>query len=95
VAKKLTEMILKFHRQGSRWTSIHQIVETPFFVSSQLTSMVQMADLCGDAIRRNYENNETDFFDRIYPRFDRTPQGVVGIRHFSARTCKCRVCTDH
>ncbi len=92
VAKKLTEMMQRFHRQGTRWTSIQQIVETPFFVNSQLTSMVQMADLCGYAIRRYYENNETDLFDRIYSRFDRTPQGIVGIHHFTNTFCRCRVC---
>ena len=92
VAKKLTEMMHRFHRQGTRWTSIQQIVETPFFVDSQLTSMVQMADLCGYAIRRYFENGETDLFDRIYSRFDRTPQGTVGIHHFTNSTCRCKVC---
>lgn len=92
VAKKLTGMMQRFHRQGTRWTSIQQIVETPFFVDSQLTAMVQMADLCGYAIRRYYENNETDLFDRIHSRFDRTPQGIVGIHHFTNPNCACRVC---
>jgi len=94
VARRLTDLMLRFHRQGTRWTNIDHIVETPLFVDSQLTAMVQMADLCGYAIRRYYENDETDLFDRIYPRFDRTAQGVVGIRHFTARGCACRVCHD-
>jgi hypothetical protein len=92
VALKLTNMMRQFHRQGTRWTAIQHIIETPFFVDSQLTSMVQMADLCGYAIRRYFENNETDLFDRIFSRFDRTPQGVVGIHHFSNPGCTCRVC---
>ena len=92
VAKKLTEMMQRFHRQGTRWTSIQKIVETPFFVDSQLTSMVQMADLCGYAIRRYFENNETDLFDRIYSRFDPSSRGMVGIHHFSSPTCQCKVC---
>ena len=92
VAKKLTEMMQRFHRQGTRWTSIQKIVETPFFVDSQLTSMVQMADLCGYAIRRYFENNETDLFDRIYSRFDRSSREMDGIHHFSSPTCQCKVC---
>ncbi|MBM4091902.1 MAG: DUF3800 domain-containing protein, partial [Planctomycetes bacterium] len=40
VAKKLTEMMLRFHRQGTRWTDIDHILETPLFVDSSLTSMV-------------------------------------------------------
>ena len=94
VAKRLTDMMIRFHNEGTRWTNIDHIFETPLFVDSQLTSMVQMADLCGYAVRRYYENGETDLFDRIYPRFDRTPQGVVGIRHYTRAACNCRVCTD-
>lgn len=94
VARRLTELMIRFHREGTRWTNIDHIFETPFFVNSQLTSMVQMADLCGYSIRRYYENRETDLFDRIYPRFDRTPQGIVGIRHFTSPACNCRVCAD-
>jgi len=94
VAKRLTAMMIRFHNEGTRWTNIDHIFETPLFVDSQLTSMVQMADLCGYAVRRYFENDESDLFDRIYSRFDRTPQGVVGIRHYTRTACDCRVCTD-
>ncbi|MEX1231893.1 MAG: DUF3800 domain-containing protein, partial [Planctomycetaceae bacterium] len=95
MSKKLTSLMRKFHKDGTKWTDIDHIIETPLFVDSQLTSMVQMADLCGYAIRRFFENGETDLFDRIYPRADRTARGMVGIRHFSPSGCKCRICTDH
>jgi len=94
IAKRLTDLMLRFHRQGTRWTNIDHIVETPLFVDSQLTAMVQLADLCGYAIRRYFENGETELFERIYSRFDRTQQGLVGIRHFTARNCTCCVCAD-
>lgn len=61
-------------------------------VDSKLTSMVQMADLCGFAVRRYFENNETDLFDRIFSRFDRTPKGIVGIHHHAHTECQCKVC---
>ncbi len=92
IALRITQMMQKFHREGTRWTSIEHIVETPFFVDSELTSMVQMADLCGYAIRRYFENGETDLFDRIHSRFDRRNHEVVGIRHFTSPNCVCRVC---
>src|SRR5262249_51881094 len=78
MAKRLTKMMRDFHAQGTRWMSIKCIIETPLFVDSHLTSMVQMADLCGYAIRRYIENDERDLFERIYPRFDRANQSVVG-----------------
>ncbi|RLS57783.1 MAG: DUF3800 domain-containing protein [Planctomycetota bacterium] len=95
LARKLTDLMRRFHHEGTAWTDIEHIIETPFFVDSTLTAMVQLADIVGYATRRFFENGETDLFDRIYGRFDRTPKGVVGIRHFTASTCDCRVCRDH
>jgi len=96
VARRLTETMRRFHKEGTLWRGIPQIVETPLFVDSRLTAMVQLADLCAYATRRFFENHETDLFDRIHPRFDRTGKRVVGIRHYRHRAkCSCRVCTEH
>jgi len=93
---RLTRLMRRFHEIGTMWTTIDRIVETPFFVDSQLTGGVQLADLCAYATRRFFENNETDLFDRIYPRFDRSGGRVVGIRHYTgSRVCTCRVCVEH
>lgn len=94
-SSRLTELMRVFHQRGTMFTQIPQIVETPFFVDSKLTSTVQLADLCAYAARRYFENGETDLFDRIYPRFDRAGQRLVGIRHYTGQAaCDCRVCAD-
>ena len=96
VAKNLTNLMRRFHAQGTLWAKVDRIVETPLFVDSSLTSMVQVADLCAYATRRYFENNETDLFDRIADRFDKANQKVVGIRHYvGARHCACKVCAAH
>ena len=96
VSRKLTETMRRFHVAGTFWWQIDRIVETPLFVDSTLTAMVQLADLCAYATRRFFENKEVDLFDRIYGRFDRTGTRVVGIRHYRYHaTCTCRVCKDH
>lgn len=41
-----------FQARGTLWTDVDHIVETPFFVDSELTRMVQIADLCAYALRR-------------------------------------------
>ena len=92
VAKRHTELMQLFHRRGTLWTKINHIIETPLFVNSELTSMVQIADLCAYALRRFFELDETDLFDRIQSRFDKHKDKLVGIRHFTDDTCKCRVC---
>ena len=69
---------------------------TPLFLDSELTSMVQLADLCAYAIRRFCDNNEADLFDRIMPAFDRNAGKLVGIRHYTRSiACTCRICNEH
>lgn len=95
VSKKHTELMKRFHKQGTLWTSVKHIIETPLYVNSELTGMVQIADLCSVALRRFFENGETDLLNRIKPRFDSHRGAIVGIRHFTDFTCKCEICESH
>lgn len=94
VSKKHTALMKKFHLQGTLWTSIEHIIETPFFVNSELTSIVQIADLCCYALRRYFENNENDLLSRIQDRFDRKNGKIVGVRHFTDASCQCVFCSE-
>jgi hypothetical protein len=95
VAKKHTALMKQFYQKGTTWTNVESIIETPLFVDSQLTSMVQIADLCAYALRRYFENNEDEFFNLIFKRADRKKGIVVGVRHFSDPACSCRICGSH
>lgn len=96
VAKRHTALMKEFHRRGTLWTTVRHIVETPMFVNSSLTSMVQVADLCAYALRRYLEHKEADLFDRIFHRADRVASGqTVGVRHFTAPNCTCAICQSH
>ncbi len=95
VAKRHTFLMNEFHKRGTFWTYINNIIETPLFVDSSLTSMIQMADVCGYAIRRYLENGETELFEEIFKRADRRGTTVVGVRHFSSQSCTCRICSAH
>ncbi|HVO61684.1 MAG TPA: DUF3800 domain-containing protein [Terriglobales bacterium] len=95
VARKHTELMRTFHKKGTVWTKINRIVDTPLFVNSSLTSMVQIADLCGYALRRYLENGERGLFDKIFARADRIHNTVVGIRHFAPQACACEICHAH
>jgi hypothetical protein len=95
VARKHTDLMREFHRQGTLWTDVDHIIETPLFVNSTLTSMVQAADLCAFALRRFVEFNDPGLFEKIFPRADRFGRYTVGVRHFSAATCVCQICTTH
>jgi hypothetical protein len=95
VAKRHTGLMNEFHKRGTFWTYINNIIETPLFVDSSLTSMIQMADICGYAIRRYLENGETDLFEEVFKRADRRGTTVVGVRHFSNPNCICKICSAH
>lgn len=97
MARRLTELMRIFHTRGTRWTGqIKLLVETPLFVDSQLTSMVQVADVCAYATRRYCEREETELFDLIFSRFNRVGTRLVGIRHYTGfRRCTCMICRVH
>ena len=95
VAKKHTALMKQFYEKGTMWTDVEAIIETPLFVDSQLTSMVQTADLCSYAIRRYLENSEDELFDLVFQRADRNRGAVVGVRHFSDPACQCKICSSH
>ena len=68
-----------FQRKGTTaGVRLRNIVETPFFVRSELSNGVQLADLCAYNVYRafRYESPDYPFFARILPRIyhsQRTP----------------------
>lgn len=92
VCNQHTKMMQRFHRQGTFFTEVTHIIETPLFVDSSLTGMVQIADLCAYALRRYYENQEDDLLNRILSRADSRFGKIVGIRHFTPPGCRCKIC---
>lgn len=95
VCKKHTLLMKRFHDKGTLWTDLKNIIETPLFVDSKLTSMVQIADLCSYALRRYLENGEEELFNLIFERADRKHNAAVGVRHFTEKSCKCKICSEH
>jgi len=95
IAKRHTELMKSYHQQGTLWTNIENIIETPLFVNSELTSMVQVADLCAYALRRYLENSEEELFNLVFQRADRIGGTAVGVRHFTKQPCRCAICVAH
>jgi hypothetical protein len=96
VAPRLHQLCRKFHEQGTFYRQIPNIVETPLFVDSSLTAMIQMADLCSYSLRRALENNESEIWDIVEPCVDEYRGNKVGVRHYTGpRPCSCRVCVAH
>jgi len=94
VSKRHTALMKEFHQKGTLWTSVRNIIETPLFVDSQLTGMIQIADVCSYALRRYFEKGETFLFNKVFQIADRKDGKVVGVRHFTNLGCDCVVCTS-
>lgn len=95
-APRLTQLARDFHKDGTHYKDIVNVVETPLFVDSALTSMIQMADLCAYALRRLLENNENTLWDLVEPRAEKLGAANVGVRHYTGkRACVCRICVAH
>ncbi len=95
VAKKHTELMHRFRKSGTLWTDIDRIIETPLFVNSELTIMIQIADICAYSLRRYLENNEEELFSLIINRADTYGGKKVGVRHFTKPGCTCKICQKH
>lgn len=95
-APRLTSLSREFHRDGTLYRDIPNVVETPLFVDSALTSMIQVADLCAYALRRLLENGEDRLWKIIEPRVELVNDVMVGVRHYTGkRNCTCRICVAH
>jgi hypothetical protein len=95
IAKRHTNLMKTYHQKGTFWTQIDHIIETPLFVNSELTSMIQIVDVCVYGLRRYVENNEDKIFNYIFKRADRKDTTVVGVRHFTEKKCTCNICSSH
>lgn len=94
VAERM-QMMRSFFQEGTRYlNTIDYVIETPLFVDSKLTSMVQIADLCAYALRRYIEKNERNLFDKVFKRADIKNDKLVSIRHFTSKNCTCELCSN-
>jgi hypothetical protein len=95
-APRLTSLSREFHKDGTLYKDIPNVVETPFFVDSALTSMIQMADLCAYSLRRFFENAEDRLWALVEARVEQANDAMVGVRHYTGkRICACKICLAH
>lgn len=90
----LQSLARNFRRDGHRWGQLHNIAETPFFVDSQATRMIQFADLIARALRQYYEHGASKYLDQISHLFDQQGGIVHGLVHYTPANggCNCMIC---
>ncbi len=96
--RNLQRMAVDFRTLGTRWGGvITALADTPVFVDSRASRMIQLADHVAYATFRRYEKNDAQYFDRIAHKFDSEGGIVHGLVHKEPRlyrTCMCPACVS-
>jgi len=90
----LQTLAREFRSDGHRWGRLHNIGETPLFVDSRATRMIQYADMIAYALRQYYEHGTSKYFDQISHLFDREGGVIHGLLHYVQQNagCNCLIC---
>jgi hypothetical protein len=90
----LRAMALQFRTLGTRWGVVRNLADTPFFVESHASRLVQLADHVAYAVYRRYEHGDIQYFDVFSNRFDSSDGVVHGLVHKQTAEprCMCLAC---
>jgi hypothetical protein len=90
----LQELAKNFRKIGTQWGSVKHLADTPFFVNSKASRIVQLADHVAYAVFRRYNTGDTQYFDIIAHKFHQTDGVVHGLAHKqkTTMTCMCVAC---
>jgi hypothetical protein len=90
----LQEMARNFRVLGTKWGVIRNLADTPFFVNSKASRVVQLADHVAYAVFRRYNASDTQYFDIIASKFDSSGGVLHGLAHLhrTNQNCMCPAC---
>ena len=80
ISQRINILSNLFHASGTRYVSIPNIIDTPYFVDSKMTSMIQIADIVAYGARRFYEKGDSTLYDIYKSRIDANRNQLVGLR---------------
>jgi hypothetical protein len=83
-----------FRSLGTRWGVIRTMADTPMFLDSKASRVIQVADHIAYAGFRRYESGDTSFLDIISAKFDQHEGKIHGLVHKQTNNpnCMCPAC---
>lgn len=92
----LRKLSKEFRQLGTRWGGLHAITETPLFVDSRASRLVQLADHVAYSVFRRFNASDATYFDVIASRFDESGGVIHGLSHKAADNhhCRCPACVS-
>jgi hypothetical protein len=90
----LQTLARNFQTLGTQWGVIRNLADTPFFVDSRASKLVQLADHVAYAVFRRYNARDTQYFDIFAAKFDATDGVIHGLAHKQTiePVCMCPAC---
>ena len=90
----LQKMSVEFRTLGTQWRVIRHLADTPLFVDSRASRVIQLADHVAYAVFRRYQSGDTQYLDRIASKFDAEDGIVHGLAHKEVGNprCMCIAC---
>ena len=90
----LQKLSREFRKVGTQWGELKNIADTPFFVDSRASRLVQIADHVAYAVFRRYNTGDAQYFDMIAHRFDAVDGVIHGLVHkqLIQSGCTCPAC---
>ena len=93
---KYRNLIADFRTSGTTYGYLGNIVDIPYFSQSESTRLLQLADLVAYAVFRYYERGDSQFLNKILPRFDGRARDSErdGLKHIiqTVEQCLCVAC---
>jgi Protein of unknown function (DUF3800) len=90
----LQRMARDFQTLGTQWGVIRNLADTPFFVDSHASRLVQLADHVAYSTFRRYNARDTQYFDIFAAKFDAADGVLHGLAHKQTidTMCMCPAC---
>ena len=90
----LQQMAVEFRTLGTQWGVIRNLADTPLFVDSRASRVIQLADHVAYAVFRRYQSGDAQYFDRIAAKFDAEDGIIHGLAHkeIGNTQCMCIAC---
>lgn len=87
-------MARDFRTLGTQWGVIRNLADTPLFVDSRASRVVQLADHVAYAVFRRYNAKDAQYFDIIAQKFDADGGVIHGLVHkqLEDSNCMCIAC---
>jgi len=90
----LQKLSRESRKVGTQWGLLKNIADTPFFVDSRASRLVQIADHVAYAVFRRYNSGDAQYFDIVAHRFDTVDNVIHGLvhKHAERHVCVCPAC---